>query len=125
VQVLTGTLPFGKQTGSEVVFKVLVGTRPQKPANALGLGLSDKVWKLLEDCWQADRKLRPSVKDVQGRVKSAASACGILSSVGDIAQRHEDPDSDFTKFGAPLSWFSSDIEFIKFCRSIIPRSYIR
>jgi len=90
-----------------VVFKVLGEGRPTKPANALELGLSDKVWKLLEDCWQTDRTSRPSTEDVLDRVKGAASVCGILSSVGGISQRYEDPDSDFAKFdqlflGMPL-----------------------
>ncbi|KAF9648265.1 kinase-like protein [Thelephora ganbajun] len=97
-QVLTGTLPFGKLSGSEVVFKVLGGDKPSKPANALELGLFDKVWKLLEGCWQTERTLRPSVKDVLGRIKAAASVCGTLSPVGGVPQRYEDPDSDFTKF---------------------------
>ena len=82
---------------------VLGGARPSKPTNALELGLSDKVWKLLEDCWQSERRLRPSARDVLGRVKSAASTCGMLPPVGSVAQRHEDPDSAFSKFGTSLS----------------------
>jgi len=81
-----------------VVFKVVGGERPLKPAAAPEHGLSDEVWKILEDCWQTQRTLRPSVKDVLNRVKLAASTCGTLSSVGDVSQRHEDPDSDFNKF---------------------------
>lgn len=99
VQVLTGTLPFGKQTGSEVVFKVLGGVRPSKPQNARDLGLSDELWKLLEDCWKTEREHRPPVKDVLIRVKSAASTCGILSPVGGVVQQHEEPDLDFSEFG--------------------------
>jgi len=90
-------------SGPEVVFKVLVGERPSKPANALELGLSDEVWKLLEDCWKTDRFSRPSVRDVSDRVKRAASVCGILSSVRDAPQQYEDSDSDFGEFGGLLS----------------------
>ncbi|KAF9781280.1 kinase-like domain-containing protein [Thelephora terrestris] len=97
-QVLTGTLPFGKKTGPEVVFQVMGGVKPSKPSKALELGLSEELWELLEECWQTERQLRPQVNDVLGRVKSAASACGILFSVGDIKQRPDDPNSDFTKF---------------------------
>lgn len=81
---------------------VLGGERPSKPENALELGLSDEVWKLLEDCWQTDRTSRPSIKDVSDRVKIAASVCGIPSSVGGIPQRYDDPDSDFAQFGKSL-----------------------
>ena len=82
-----------------MVFKVVGGGKPSKPANSLELGLSDKVWKLLEDCWQTQRTLRPSIKDVLTRVKTAASVCGMLCPVGGAPQRHEDPESDFNKFG--------------------------
>lgn len=100
--MLTGTLPFGKQTGSEVIFQVLQGTKPSKPTNATELGISDNVWGLLEDCWQTERQLRPPVKNVLERVKLAASACGTLPPVKGVAQRHEDSESPFSKFGASL-----------------------
>ncbi|KAF9781372.1 kinase-like domain-containing protein [Thelephora terrestris] len=95
-QVLTGTFPFGKKTGPEVVFQVMEGVKPPKPSNALELGLSKELWELLEECWQTKRQLRPQVKDVLSRVKSAASACGTLSPVA--KQRQKDPNLDFTKF---------------------------
>ena len=120
VQVLTGTLPFGKPSGSEVVFKVLGGETPSKPTNASKLGLSENVWKLLEDCWQTQRALRPSVKDVSDRVKAAASICGTVLSVEGVPQRHEDSESDSTEFGRPLSHSLSDMEFSGFYRSIVP-----
>ena len=86
-----------------MVFKVLERERPSKPANALELGISDRVWKLLEDCWQADRFSRPLVRDVSDCVKGAASVCDILSSVGGVPQRYEDLDSDLGEFGMSLS----------------------
>ena len=105
---------------SEVVTKVLEGERPQRPANALELGLSDDVWKLLEECWQTQRALRPSVKDVLGRVKAAASACSTLPPVGGIPKPYEDPESDLSKFGMSLHHWSSGVEFIELCRPIVP-----
>jgi len=99
VQVLTGTQPFGKLSMSEVVFKVLGGENPPKPTNAPELGLSDSIWKFLEDCWQTERTRRPLVKEVSGYVTAAASVCGMLSSVGGIPQQCEDPETDFTNFG--------------------------
>jgi len=33
--------------------------------------IPDSVWKLLEDCWQTERTLRPSVGDVSGFVRTA------------------------------------------------------
>lgn len=37
--------------------KVLEGTRHSKTTNALEFGLSYKVWKLPEDCWQMERQM--------------------------------------------------------------------
>ena len=119
-QVLTGATPFGKQTGPEVVIKVLGGVRPPKPTNALDIGLSDKLWKLLEGCWETEHEDRPPVRDVLARVKSAASACGILSPVGGVVQRYEDPDSGFNKFGTSLSWSLGGVGLMVFCRPTIP-----
>ena len=118
-QVLTGTLPFGKRTGPEVMFQLLGGVRPSKPKNALELGLSDEVWKLLEDCWQTDRQLRPPVNDVLGHVRSAASACGTLPPVWGVARRDRDPASDFAKFGESLAQLPSDVKFIRCRRSTV------
>ena len=86
LQVLSRALPFGELSGSEAVFKVSGGEKPTEPENALELGLSDKIWKLLEDCWRSDRTLRPSIKGVLGRIRMAASVCGILSSVGRVTR---------------------------------------
>jgi len=98
----------------------LDGRRPSKPTNALELGLSDKVWKLLEECWQAERTLRPPVKNALDRVKAAASACGTLPPSGGMSKQCKDPESDFSKFGRSLPHSSSDAELIGFCRSLIP-----
>ena len=85
-----------------MVLKVCGGDKPSKPVGAMGLGLSDSVWKLLEDCWHTERTLRPSTIDVLGRVKAAALVCGTLPSVEGVSQRYEDPKLDFTEFGRPL-----------------------
>ena len=102
--------PFGKLSGSEVVFKVLAKGRPSKPANALEIGLSDNVWKLLEDSWQTERTLRPPIIEVLDRVRAAAAVCGTLSPVGDFApQGYEAPQSTFYKFGKSHPHSSSDV----------------
>ena len=118
--MLTGTLPFGKLSGSEVVFKVVEGGKPSKPANAPELGISDKVWNLLEDCWQTERTLRPSIKGVLGRVKAAASSCGMLSPVGGVPQPYEAPLSAFDKWGRSFPRSPNDAELIGIFRPIIP-----
>lgn len=110
-------MPFGEL---EAVFKVLEGETPLKPMDALEVGLSDDVWKLLEDCWQTERTLRPPVKDVLGRVKVAASICGTLSPVWGEPQRYDDPESDSTKFGRLLIYSPSGGGFTGVRRTTVP-----
>jgi len=102
------------------VFGVLEGETPLKPVNALEIGLSDEVWKLLEDCWQTERTLRPSVKNVLGRVTAAASICGTLPRVWGVPQQYEDPDSDSAKFGRSLIHPPSGVELTDVRRKIVP-----
>ena len=35
------------------------GKRPQRPANATSLGITDPIWMLLEQCWDWQPKCRP------------------------------------------------------------------
>ena len=119
MQVLTGRTPFGRQTEPGAVIKVLGGMGPSKPINALDLGLSDKIWKLLKGCWETGHEDRPPVKDVLVCLKEAASTCGILSPVGYVIQRYkqyEVLDSGFNEFGTSLFWSSGDASFMIFCR---------
>ena len=81
--------------------------------DAQGLGLSDEVWELLEDCWETGRELRPPVEEVLSRVKLAASTCGTLPPVGNTTQRHRDPGSDHSKFGRSLSSLLVGVEFVE------------
>ena len=118
--MLTGTTPFGKQTGPEVVIKVVRGVRPSKPANARDIGLSDQVWELLEGCWEEERSLRPPVRDVLARLNLAASARRILPRVGAVVQGYVDVHSGFNKFGMSLFW-SSGYVGLMLCRSTVPR----
>ena len=84
--------------------KVLGGEKPSRPASALGPGISDEIWKLLEESWQTQRTLRPSVMDFLSRVKVAASVSGTLSPLGGI-QGYEDHNSGFAKFGVSSPHF--------------------
>jgi len=102
-----------------VVITALKGGMPLKPANALELGLSDGVWKLLEDCWKTDHALRPPIKDVSARVKVAASVCGTLSSVGGVTQAYGGLELDSAKFGRSLSGLSGSVTLKELCRPIL------
>lgn len=72
IQVFTGQLPFHTHRhDSQVIFKVISGTRPQRPTGTLPLGLSDPIWELVEACWHSDRTKRPLAKFVLDRFRQA------------------------------------------------------
>lgn len=45
--------------------------RPERPAHATALGLSDLVWDLIQRCWHADRGMRPAAETVVHGLKAA------------------------------------------------------
>ena len=73
LQVLTGEIPFGRIRQTELTFSVVQGLRPDKPANASAIGLSEPLWNFVQRCWDQDRDSRPRVTDV---VKHLARATG-------------------------------------------------
>ena len=66
-QVLTGRWPFFPKREAEVMLTVLSGNRPTKPENAEGIGMTDTLWNLAEECWKEDRSKRPDISNVLGR----------------------------------------------------------
>jgi hypothetical protein len=46
------------------------GGRPARPIHAVGLGLTDDVWQLIEECWQQDRGKRPSTSLILDHLQS-------------------------------------------------------
>lgn len=63
-EIYTGEIPFKEQTSEAVVLHILRGGRPEIPANAQELGLTAKMWKFLESCWQENPKKRPTMREV-------------------------------------------------------------
>lgn len=67
VEVFTDKAPFDGQPPAKVVLCIQSGERPEMPGDAQGAGLTVKVWRLLESCWQQDPKKRPTMKEVVRR----------------------------------------------------------
>ncbi|KAF5345362.1 hypothetical protein D9758_008509 [Tetrapyrgos nigripes] len=63
-EVFSGKVPYHQwPRDATVVFKILLGIRPERPSDASALGLSDAVWNVIGMCWQDWRK-RPRVLSV-------------------------------------------------------------
>ena len=67
IEVFTGKIPFEEQKNEAVVLRISQGGRPEMPENARAVGLTDEMWKLLENCWQQNRKKRPTMEEVVRR----------------------------------------------------------
>ncbi|EMD33665.1 hypothetical protein CERSUDRAFT_159906 [Gelatoporia subvermispora B] len=51
-------------------------SRPQRPEQAAGLGLSDELWALVERCWQHDPQDRPTVEYIEGVMQGIRADLG-------------------------------------------------
>ena len=72
-QVLTGEQPFRNIKSMELAYHVSFGVRPDLPANAEAIGISDSLWKLIRKCWDGENRRRPRVQEVVVGVAKAAA----------------------------------------------------
>jgi len=74
LQVLTGELPFHDVQRSALAYTVVHdGKRPEKPENALAIGLSDSLWNFVQQCWDGNLELRPEIGEVVACLEAAAA----------------------------------------------------
>ncbi|KAI5114945.1 hypothetical protein M0805_002718, partial [Coniferiporia weirii] len=71
LEAFTGDLPFREQPREVgVVIDITLGVCPARPgAHATALGLSDAMWKLMEECWQTEYRKRLQLPEVLAHVK--------------------------------------------------------
>ena len=67
VEVFTGKIPFGERGSGAVVLRISQGSRPEMPRDAQAVGLTIKIWDVLEICWQHNPKKRPTMQEVVRR----------------------------------------------------------
>ena len=71
-QVLTGLKPFHQMRAFSPMAAVLRGQRPEKPLDAESLGLSDKLWWLVQLCWSELSSDRPTALKLLNHLSSAS-----------------------------------------------------
>jgi len=77
-QVLGGTLAFAWREKTELACKVLIeGERPPRPRDSEKLGFTDKVWEILQGCWEEDPPARPTIDAVSACLKQAVETCAV------------------------------------------------
>ena len=61
VQVFTGAVPFDETSLGAAVIAIMKGDRPPRPTNP---ACSDKLWAMVQRCWDQKPHLRPEVSEV-------------------------------------------------------------
>ena len=87
VEVFTGKLPFCNVKSHLVDIQIADGKRPAKPQAAEQLGLTAKMWKFIERCWNANPNKRPTIDEVVRTWEGFANGY-VVSSFGWSASRH-------------------------------------
>ena len=64
VEVFSGEVPFSNTEGGSVVTHIVNGKRPARPRAAEQLGLTVKMWRFVEKCWDANPNKRPTIDEV-------------------------------------------------------------
>ncbi|OCH92664.1 kinase-like protein [Obba rivulosa] len=63
-EIFTGKVPFPDRPQHMVVLSVSRGERPDRPLVPTASWLSDDIWVIMQQCWQADRQQRPGIDEV-------------------------------------------------------------
>jgi hypothetical protein len=61
IQVFTGEVPFSKHSPVQVILAVIKGDRPPRPTYPT---FTEKLWTLMQRCWDGDRHSRPDASEV-------------------------------------------------------------
>lgn len=77
-EVLTGRPPFRRTRHPEVVLLVMEGKRPWKPEIAGDIGFGGGTWELVEQCWDQERRERPTVEQVSEHFQRVARDSSII-----------------------------------------------
>ena len=83
-EVLTGFDPFyDLNLGPyEVVLRVSVGKRPNKPGNAEGIGFGSGTWELVQECWKTKPTKRPTIERVLQHLEQVSESSTFVAPTG-------------------------------------------
>lgn len=73
-QVLTGLRPFYYLHSYSPVLAVVRGERPEKPRDAEALGFSNRLWELVQWCWNESSSARPTARHLYDYLSRASPA---------------------------------------------------
>ena len=84
-EVLTGSQPFHEEGWKEfeIVYHVMCGVRPTKPANVEQIGFVNGTWELVQECWSRESTRRPTVDRVLSHLTCAAACSKVVAPTPD------------------------------------------
>ena len=68
LEVFTGKDPYHGHSDLYVPVLLSQGTHPEHPGST-AVGLSPKMWDLMQSCWQIDPGQRPSMSEIQSTIR--------------------------------------------------------
>jgi serine/threonine protein kinase len=68
LEVFTGKDPYHGHSDFYVPVLLSQGTHPEHPGST-AVGLSPKMWDLMQSCWQIDPGQRPSMSEIQSTIR--------------------------------------------------------
>ncbi|KAG5637383.1 hypothetical protein H0H81_004760 [Sphagnurus paluster] len=102
-EIFTGQLPFEAYGDAGVIYRVMMGEQPARPAESSPAwkmwGLTEKIWLLMEKCWAKNRDERPTTEQLLQRLIPWLSTDKRPTSSGDFLP----PASFRAKMGPPKS----------------------
>lgn len=74
----TDNISFPYLRDGQVIMEIVMEKRhpPRPPEPAASVGLSDYIWRLLQDCWSYEASDRPSMQYVIRNLGKASCLCG-------------------------------------------------
>lgn len=88
-KVFSGVAPFADSTPTSAVVKVLSGERPERPKDPV---VTDKLWALIQLCWERTPRRRPEITDVVSCLRGAmATRNNRQTNIGDANTRSVQP----------------------------------
>ncbi|KAJ7130862.1 kinase-like domain-containing protein, partial [Mycena filopes] len=83
-EILTGNVPFHEERNDmAVMFRVLDGARPPRPASCTGTQQLDSLWELLQSCWEAKPEDRPVASQIVQQLQGPLIQATTTSSTTD------------------------------------------
>lgn len=92
-KVMTGNIPFHNYQQHAAALKVGEGFRPERPENAVAIGISDPLWQIVEDCWETECMKRSTIHVVLEQLSQIAQYWVPPSPVAEYSGPGKD-DSD-------------------------------